>query len=135
MSQMRRTRITDYLDAIDRVCHRRDLHRAPTGEIAAMVGVSKGTASSMLKALSESGFVDLAPYEGAHLTKTGIEQLQVMRRRNILIAAFLGQTLQLAPEVAAEEAWRLEPAASDRLITAIAAYTAACDDDRPKSTD
>ena len=119
MSRIRRTRVEDYLAAIDQVCEDGNLDRARTGVVAKTIGVSKGTVSSVLKELADAGFIDLAPYEGAKLTEQGRQRARRVLRRYRLMELFLSRTLGVAWEAVAEEAWSLEPAASDRLMELI----------------
>ncbi|GAA4469742.1 metal-dependent transcriptional regulator [Novipirellula rosea] len=117
MSNQRKTRIEDYLLAVELLC--RDTDRATTGKVAAMIGVANGTASSFLRTLAESGLVDLQPYAGSTLTEAGRRRLLVVMRRRQLLELFIVQTLHLSIESASEEAWQLEPAASNHLIDCI----------------
>ena len=45
--------------------------RVATGQIAQALGVSPGTATAMIKTLSESGLVLYEPYAGVRLTDAG----------------------------------------------------------------
>ena len=40
----------------------------PMGQLAAALGVTPGTATTMVKALAESGLVEYEPYTGVRLT-------------------------------------------------------------------
>ncbi|MFG0332968.1 MAG: metal-dependent transcriptional regulator [Maioricimonas sp. JB049] len=125
MSEVRRTRPEDYLAAIDRICKDQDRGIADTGAIASTgaiamaVGVSKGTVSAVLKELAEAGLVEHVRYRGAKLTETGRQKTRRTLRRCRLIELFLSQTLNVAPEVVADDARQLEPAISERLIEQI----------------
>jgi len=68
---------------------------AATGEIAAALGVSPGTVTSMLKTLSESNLASYTPYEGVRLTSAGKKLALRVLRRHRLIELFLVRTLQL----------------------------------------
>lgn len=116
MTPHRRTRTEDYLAAIDRLCARRHADRATTGDIAAAVGVAKGTASGVLKSLAEQGLIDLLPYTGARLTDDGMKLARRVVRRHLLLEMFLGQTLHISRERLPDEAWSLEPGTSDELL-------------------
>jgi DtxR family Mn-dependent transcriptional regulator len=43
----------------------------PMGQLASAVGVTPGTATTMVKALAESGLVKYAPYSGVVLRRAG----------------------------------------------------------------
>ena len=43
----------------------------PMGHVASAVGVTPGTATTMVKALAESGLAEYEPYSGVRLTKAG----------------------------------------------------------------
>ena len=43
----------------------------PMGQLAAALGVAPGTATTMVKALAESGLVEYEPYNGVCLTGAG----------------------------------------------------------------
>jgi len=89
------------------------------GGLAAAVGVTAGTATSMVKNLSESGLVDYEPRAGVRLTKAGTKlALQVLRRHR-LIELFLVQTLGLDWSEVHEEAEELEHAISDKVLEKI----------------
>lgn len=120
ISNRRKTRIEDYLLAVEQLCQ--DTDRATTGKVAAIIGVANGTASSVLRTLAENDLVDLQPYAGSILTERGHRRLQVVMRRRQLLERFLVQTLHLSIESASEESWQLEPAASNHLIDCIEAH-------------
>ncbi len=122
MSEIRRTRIEDYLIAVEQICEASDSKRATTGPIARLLGVANGTASSMLKQLAEDGLLSHLPYEGVRLTSEGRQRARRVLRRQRLMALFLGRTLHVAWESMADEAWRLEPAMSGELLRRIDAF-------------
>lgn len=119
MGVNRRTRTEDYLAAIDHICREQRSDRAGTGAIAAVVGVAKGTASSVLKSLAEQGLIDLLPYAGSKLTTTGEQRARRIVRRYRLLEMFLMRTLDMDGERSADDAWSLEPGASDALVEQI----------------
>lgn len=119
MTQSRRTRVEDYLSAVEQICEERGIDRASTGSVAAILGVSNGTASSTLKQLAESGLVDNVPYEGASLTDVGRRQARRVLRRRRLLELYLSKTLGVAWESVADEARRIEPMASEDLMNLV----------------
>ena len=48
-----------------------DRRLVPMGQLATAVGVAPGTATTMVKALAESGLVEYEPYAGVRLTRPG----------------------------------------------------------------
>jgi DtxR family transcriptional regulator, Mn-dependent transcriptional regulator len=83
---------------------------AATGQIAAALGVSPGTVTSMLKTLSESALATYTPYEGARLTPSGAALALRVIRRHRLIELFLVKTLGLSWSEVHDEAEHLEHA-------------------------
>jgi len=88
----------------------------PMGRLAAALGVVPGTATTMMKALSESGLVRYEPYMGVRLTPAGEKLASLVSRRHRLIELFLVKVLGMSWAEVHDEAERLEHAVSDRLI-------------------
>ena len=114
--------IENYVKAIYQLCVQQPTQRAATGQLSAVLGVSPGTVTSMLKTLSESGLAEYAPYEGVRLTDSGCRLALRVLRRHRLIELFLAQTLALPWDEVHEEAEHMEHAVSDRLIDRIDAF-------------
>jgi DtxR family Mn-dependent transcriptional regulator len=95
---------------------------AATGQLAAALGVSPGTVTSMLKTLSESGLATYTPYEGVRLTSAGTALALRVVRRHRLIELFLVKTLDLTWDEVHEEAEHMEHAVSDLLVDRIDAW-------------
>jgi DtxR family Mn-dependent transcriptional regulator len=91
----------------------------PMGQIAAALGVVPGTATTMVKALAESGLVSYEPYVGVRLTAAGEKLAALVLRRHRLIEQFLVQVMGMSWTDVHEEAEKLEHAVSDRLIERI----------------
>jgi DtxR family Mn-dependent transcriptional regulator len=111
--------VENYVKAIYQICARENDGPASTGKLAAAVGVSPGTVTSMLKTLSESELATYTPYEGVRLTSRGRKLALRVLRRHRLIELFLAKTLGLAWDEVHEEAEHMEHAVSDRLIDRI----------------
>lgn len=91
-------------------------HLLPMGKLAAAMNVVPGTATSMVKALSDSGLVDYEPRGGLRLTEGGRQlALHVLRRHRIL-ELFLVDVLGLDWSEVHEEAETLEHAISDKVL-------------------
>ena len=99
----------------------RDGERAlvPMGQLASALGVVPGTATTMVKALAESGLVHYEPYMGVRLTDAGEKLASLVLRRHRLIELFLVRVLEMSWAEVHDEAERLEHAVSERLIDRI----------------
>ena len=86
------------------------------GQIAAALGVTPGTATTMVKALAESGLVQYEPYSGVRLTAAGERLAGLVLRRHRLVELFLVQVMGLRWDEVHEEAEKLEHVVSERLI-------------------
>lgn len=91
----------------------------PMGQLATALGVVPGTATTMVKALAESGLVRYEPYMGVRLTPAGEKLAALVLRRHRLIELFLVQVLGISWAEVHDEAERLEHAVSERLIDRI----------------
>lgn len=90
-----------------------------TGKLAAAMGVVPGTATSMVKALADSGLVEYEARNGVRLTARGEQLALHVLRRHRLVELFLVKVLGLDWSVVHEEADALEHAVSDRVIERI----------------
>lgn len=95
----------------------RDL--VPMGQLAAALGVTPGTATTMVKALADSGLAHYEPYAGVRLTPAGEKLASMVLRRHRLIELFLVKVLDMSWAEVHDEAEHLEHAVSDRLIDRI----------------
>lgn len=86
------------------------------GDLASSLGVVPGTATAMVKTLSESGLVRYEPYAGVRLTTAGERLAARVLRRHRLIELFLVQVMRMDWSEVHEEAEQLEHAASDQLV-------------------
>jgi len=91
----------------------------PMGQIAGRLGVVPGTATTMIKALSESGLVRYEPYMGVRLTPAGEKLAGLVLRRHRLIELFLVKVLNMSWAEVHDEAEQLEHAVSEHLIDRI----------------
>jgi DtxR family Mn-dependent transcriptional regulator len=89
------------------------------GHVAAALGVTPGTATTMIKALNESGLAEYEPYSGVRLTAAGERLAGLVLRRHRLVEAFLVQVMGMSWAEVHEEAEQLEHAVSERLIDRI----------------
>src|SRR5437016_5540961 len=91
----------------------------PVGQLAAALRVVPGTATTMMKALAESGLVRYEPYSGVRLTRAGEKLASLVLRRHRLIELFLVRVLGMSWAEVHDEAEQLEHAVSERLIDRI----------------
>lgn len=89
------------------------------GHVAAALGVTPGTATTMIKALNESGLAEYEPYSGVRLTAAGERLAGLVLRRHRLVEAFLVQVMGMSWAEVHAEAEQLEHAVSERLIDRI----------------
>ena len=88
----------------------------PMGQLAASLGVAPGTATTMVKALSESGLVEYEPYAGVTLTAAGEKLAALVVRRHRVIEVFLVEVMGYGWDEVHDEAEQLEHVVSERLI-------------------
>ena len=91
----------------------------PMGQLAASLQVAPGTATTMVKALSESGLVEYEPYNGVRLSPAGEKLAAMVLRRHRLMELFLVRVMGLGWDEVHDEAEQLEHVVSDRLIERI----------------
>ena len=96
-----------------------DQRLVPMGGVAAALGVTPGTATTMVKALAESGLAEYEPYSGVRLTSAGERLAGLVLRRHRLVELFLVQVMGMSWAVVHEEAEQLEHVVSERLIERI----------------
>ena len=88
----------------------------PMGQLAAGLGIAPGTATTMVKALAESGLVVYEPYNGVRLTNAGEKLAARVLRRHRLIELFLVQVMGMRWDEVHDDAEQMEHVVSDRLI-------------------
>src|SRR4029079_3030417 len=86
------------------------------GQLAAAVGVTPGTATTMVKTLAESGLVNYEPSAGVSVTRAGRRLAALVLRRHRLVELFLVQVMGLRWDEVHDEAELLEHVVSERLI-------------------
>jgi DtxR family Mn-dependent transcriptional regulator len=91
----------------------------PMGKLASAMGVVPGTATSMVKALADSGLVSYEPRFGTKLTKGGEQLALHVLRRHRLVELFLVKVLGLDWSEVHDEAEELEHAISDKVLDKI----------------
>ena len=89
------------------------------GRLAAVVGVVPGTATSMVKAMADSGLVIYEPRSGVRLSPSGKQLALHVLRRHRLVELFLVKMLGLDWSEVHEEAEELEHAVSEKVLQRI----------------
>jgi DtxR family Mn-dependent transcriptional regulator len=89
------------------------------GSLATAMGVVPGTATTMVKALSDSGLVNYEPRGGVTLTRGGEQLALHVLRRHRLVELFLVKVLGLDWSEVHDEAELLEHAVSDKVLERI----------------
>ena len=109
--------VENYLKALHQAeTSREDKALVPMGQLATAVGVAPGTATTMVKALADSGLVDYEPYVGVRLSSAGAKLAALVLRRHRLIEQFLVEIVGMSGAEVHEDAEQLEHVVSDRLI-------------------
>jgi DtxR family Mn-dependent transcriptional regulator len=113
--------VENYLKAIfkAKTAQGKEKRLVSMGQLAASLEVVPGTATTMVKALAESGLVHYEPYAGVRLTGAGNRLAALVLRRHRLMELFLVQVIGMSWAEVHDEAERLEHAASDQLIDRI----------------
>ena len=96
-----------------------DARLVSMGQVASALNVTPGTATTMVKALAESGLAEYEPYSGVRLTAAGEKLAVLVLRRHRLVELFLVQVMGMSWDEVHEEAEQLEHVVSDRLIERI----------------
>ena len=87
-----------------------------TGLIASQLKVAPGTATAMMKTLSESGLITYEPYRGVRLTQAGSKLAAHVLRRHRVIELFLVEVMGLNWSDVHSEAELLEHAVSELVL-------------------
>jgi DtxR family Mn-dependent transcriptional regulator len=91
----------------------------PMGQLAASLGIAPGTATTMVKALAESGLASYEPYSGVRLTAAGERLAGLVVRRHRLVELFLVRVMGMSWDEVHDDAEQLEHVVSERLIERI----------------
>ena len=108
--------VENYIKALYALCRESPSGEAGVVRLAQELGVTKGTATSMIKRLSLARLVKAEPYSGIVLTAKGNKIALDVLRRHRVIETFLVRTLKLDWADVHEEAERLEHALSARIL-------------------
>lgn len=111
--------VENYVKTIYQIAAGQEAGAATTGQLAAALGVSPGTVTSMLKTLDAARLATHRPYEGVALTRAGRALALRVIRRHRLIELFLMRTLDMTWDEVHDEAEHMEHAVSDLLVERI----------------
>ena len=112
--------VEDYLKNILLAQHRQPGAPVGMGEIAALLGVTPGTVTPMVKGMAGRGLLHYQPYTGAQLTDEGRALATRVLRRHRILELVLVRELGLDWSEVHDDAERLEHAASDRVVERMA---------------
>ena len=110
----------DYLEAIFQLDEDKKVVRVK--DIAKRMDVKMPSVSSMLKTLNNRGLVNYEKYEYVELTEAGANIGKEMLRRHDILKKFLIKILMIDPEVAEQEACKMEHALSTETLDRLVAY-------------
>lgn len=111
--------VENYLKAIYLLGRESATGEAAMSRIATLVGVTTGTATTMVKKLTAAKLVRYERFGGVRLTAKGNKAAIDILRRHRLIETFLVETLKLDWSVVHAEAERLEHAISPTVLEAL----------------
>lgn len=114
--------VEDYIKHIYLAAEESGNDEVAMGRVAEALGVVPGTATTMVKALSDAGLVIYAPRIGVSLSPQGRKLALHVLRRHRLIEQFLVEVLQFDWSEVHEEAEQLEHVVSDLLLERIDEY-------------
>lgn len=98
---------------------RGDDELVPMGRLAEAVGVTPGTATTMVKSLAEAELLRYAPRAGVELTPAGRRLAHHVLRRHRLVELFLVEVLHMDWAEVHDEAEELEHTISDKVLDRI----------------
>lgn len=111
--------VENYLKQLYLEQQQSDERLVPMGRLASVMGVVPGTATSMVKALADSGLVTYEPRGGVRLTAGGEQLALHVLRRHRLVELFLVKVLGLDWSEVHDEAEELEHAISEKVLARI----------------
>ena len=114
--------VEDYIKHIYLITQQSESYNAPMGQVADAVNVVPGTATTMVKTLSDAGLVEYSPRVGVQLTIPGRKLALHVLRRHRLIEQFLVEVLGYDWSEVHDEAEQLEHVISDLLLERIDLY-------------
>lgn len=108
--------VENYLKQILLLSDELDRGRVPMGRLAERMQVVPGTATTMVKSMARSDWLDYTPREGVTLTPSGRALALKVLRKHRVVEMFLVDVLKLDWSEIHPEAEALEHAISDKLV-------------------
>ena len=118
MSKTLSASLEDYLEAIFNLSEAKD--EVHVKAIAEELGVKMPSVTGALRKLNERKLVAYHPYETVQLTEEGRRIAEKIDRRHSVFTIFFADVLGLAPDVAEENACRMEHAVDDEALERLA---------------
>jgi len=109
-----------YLEVIYRLEHENGTARSI--DIAKELNYSKPSISRAMGVLQKLGYVSHSLYGDVSLTKAGLKKAEKIYNKHKILTVFLTCTLGLDPEVAEQDACKIEHVISDQTVEAIENY-------------
>lgn len=103
-----------YLEAILRLENQKGAVRVT--DLAATLGLKKGTVSAKLKSLKQRNVIDYSPYQSIQLTKEGRHVAQEIVWRNWILVRFLREVLGLDQETSEAAARRMGATVDEHVV-------------------
>jgi len=91
-------------------------------DIARELNFSKPSVSRAMGILRESGFIVMEPSGEIHLTESGKEKAGEIYKRHLLLTAFLQEVAGVSPEMAEENACRMEHIVDQEVVDGISRF-------------
>ncbi len=108
----------DYLECILRLSKRQGSVKSI--DVATAMNYSKPSISRAMKILQEKGFIYMDEKKFIHLTDEGLVKAEEVYRRHLLIKEALTSLLGVTPQVAEEDACRIEHIISQETVNKLA---------------
>lgn len=108
----------DYLECILRLSKRQGSVKSI--DIATAMNYSKPSISRAMKILQEKGFIYMDEKKYIHLTEEGLGKAEEVYRRHLLIKEALTSLLGVTPQVAEDDACRIEHIISQETVDKLA---------------
>lgn len=108
----------DYLECILRLSKRQGMVKSI--DIATAMDYSKPSISRAMKILQDKGFIYMDEKKFIHLTDEGMHKAEEVYKRHLLIKEALTSLLGVSPQVAEEDACRIEHIISQETVDKLA---------------
>lgn len=111
------TSTEEYLEALYTLTE--DGKTVGTSALSRRLNIAPASVTEMLKKLSDEGYVNYSPYQGATLTQKGFGIAEKMARKHRLLERFLHDVLKIGNEKVHTEACAMEHTLSDEAERAL----------------